>query len=190
MSAGCVHQKASVALASGFLLGSFAFGPGWEYAIGALVGIILTPDLDVDNGYIGNTIIRNRLGRPVEKGWDMLWYFYRKSLKHGSELSHFPVISTMFRLIYLFLFLLVLPLGVVELVVPGAADVGHILSASFWKILEHWQVIIGLIGSDIIHWGLDVMTTEHKSASNHNKKPCRPLRLPTFSRARTRSART
>lgn len=185
MSAGCVHQKASVILATGFVVGSLAFHtPGWEYAIGALVGIMLTPDLDVDNGYIGNSIIRNRLGWWADKGWDVLWYFYRKSLKHGSELSHFPVISTMFRLIYLFLFLLVLPLGVVELVAPGTTDMGSVLSACFWKILSYWQVIIGLMGSDVIHWGLDVMTTEHKNANNPNKKSCRPLRLPTFRSAR------
>ena len=87
MSSGCVHRKSSIILGSGFLLGSFAFGNGIEYAIGAMIGILLTPDLDVDGGYIGDKIIRNRLGRSgfgywAGKGWDMLWYFYRKSLKH------------------------------------------------------------------------------------------------------------
>lgn len=174
-------------LAGGFLLGSLAFGvPEYQYVTGALVGIFLTPDLDVDNGYIGNTIIRNRLGWWAEKGWDMLWYFYRKSLKHGSELSHFPVVSTVFRLAYLFLFLLVIPYSVVELAIPGLLDIPHEFQWWWFKILEHWKVIIALMGSDLIHYVLDVATTEHKNASHQSKKSCRPLRLPTFG---TRAAR-
>ena len=182
MSAGCVHQKASVALGVGFLLGSLAYGPGWEYVIGALVGIMLTPDLDVDAGNISNQIIRDRIGgRPngkqrdhswfiirrrvawlVEKAWDGLWYFYRKSLKHGSELSHFPIISTLFRLGYLFLFLLVIPYVVLALIVPGGWSIG--VELHWWLALsaKHYRIILGLIGSDIIHWTLDILTTEHK----------------------------
>ena len=161
MSAGCVHQKASLALAAGFALGSLAFGPGIEYAAGGLVGIMLTPDLDVDNGYIGNKIIRNRVGRLAERAWDGLWYFYRKSLKHGSELSHFPVVSTLFRLGYLFFFLIVIPYMILALVVPGAWDVWSELS--WWIALgaKHYKLILGLMGSDLIHWALDILTTEH-----------------------------
>jgi uncharacterized metal-binding protein len=161
VSAGCVHQKASLALAGGFLLGSLAFGPGIEYAAGALVGIMLTPDLDVDKGYIGNKIIRNRMGWLAEKAWDGLWYFYRKSLKHGSELSHFPVVSTLFRLGYLFFFLIVIPYVILALVLPGAWNIG---SELMWWIelgVRHYRVILGLMGSDLIHWALDVLTTEH-----------------------------
>jgi uncharacterized metal-binding protein len=166
VSAGCVHQKASLALAGGFLLGSLVFGPGIEYAAGALVGIMVMPDLDVDAGNISNKIIRHKLGRNglgrwVEKGWDMLWYFYRKSLKHGSELSHFPVISTLFRLAYLFLFLLVIPYSVVELVAPGAWNIWSELHWWLMLIVDHYKIILGLMGSDFIHWGLDILTTEH-----------------------------
>lgn len=132
-----------------------------EYAIGALVGILITPDLDVDNGNISNTIIRNRLGRWPEVGWNLLWYPYRKSLRHGSPLSHWPVISTVFRLAYLVLFLLVIPYLGLALVAPGAWDVA--LELHWWAAVaaRHYQVILGLIGSDLIHWGLDVLTTEH-----------------------------
>lgn len=161
MSAGCVHQKASVILALGFGLGSLAFHVnGAEYAIGALVGIMLTPDLDVDNGYIGNAHLR-RIGLWADKGWDVLWYFYRRSLKHGRELSHFPVISTMFRLAYLFLLFLVVPYCVFAVALPGAWNVWSELA--WWLALgaKHYKLILGLMGSDLIHWGLDVLTTEH-----------------------------
>jgi hypothetical protein len=60
---------------------------------------------------------------------------------------------------------------------PGAWDIGAELRWWFFKILEHWQVIIGLMGSDLIHWGLDILTTEHRSANSPNKKSCRPIRL-------------
>lgn len=161
MSAGCVHQKASVILASSFLLGSLTLGNGIEYAIGSLVGIMLTPDLDVDKGYIGNKIIRNRMGRMVERAWDGLWYFYRKSLKHGSELSHFPVVSTIFRLAYLFFFLMVLPYTLLEMIAPGAWNMWQELA--WWIELgaKHYKVILGLMGSDLIHYALDVLTKEH-----------------------------
>lgn len=180
MSAGCVHQRASIALAAGFLIGSLVWGPGIEYAAGALVGIMLTPDLDVDAGNISNQIIREKIGgkpnakqktKPwfilrywigygIEKGWDMLWYFYRKSLKHGSELSHFPVISTVFRLGYLFLFILVIPYTLLALIVPGAWSIGSELQWWFDVTLQHYKVILGLMGSDLIHWVLDITTTE------------------------------
>ena len=158
MSAGCVHQKASVALAGGFLLGSFAFGPGWEYAAGALVGVLLTPDLDVDNGYIGNNIIRQGLGYWGDKVWDVIWYFYRRSLKHGSELSHFPVVSTLFRLAYLYFFVIIIPYVVLHLFFPGTwGDLQWMMELG----VKHYKLILGLMGSDIIHWGLDILTTEH-----------------------------
>lgn len=169
-------------LAGSFLLGSLAFGPGIEYAVGALVGIMLTPDLDVDAGNISNQIIREKIGgRPngkqkghpwfivrrrvawiAEKIWDGLWYFYRKSLKHGSELSHFPVISTLFRLGYLYLFTIIIPYTIFELALPGAWDMGAELHWWGNQFIGHYHIVLGLMGSDLIHWALDILTTEHK----------------------------
>lgn len=131
-----------------------------EYAIGALVGILLTPDLDVDNGYIGNQIIRDRVGWIADKIWDGLWYFYRKSIKHGSELSHLPILSTIGRLAYLYLFVLVIPYAIFELVFHWWS----MGSELYWwnhQLVEHYRIIIGLMGSDLIHWALDILTTEH-----------------------------
>lgn len=177
-----MHQKASIALAGGFLLGQLAFGPGMEYAAGALLGIMIGPDLDVDAKNISNQIIREKIGgkpsakqkaKPwfiirgrvawaIEKVWDGLWFIYRGSVKHGSPLSHFPVISTLFRLAYLFLILLVIPYASFALLFPGAWDIGS--EIRWWLELarQHHQVIIGLMGSDLIHWTLDILTTEHK----------------------------
>lgn len=163
------------------MAGSLFFGSGVEYAAGALVGILISPDLDVDAKNISNQIIREKIGgRPnakqkdkpwfvfrrrvawaVEKVWDGLWYFYRESVKHGSPLSHFPVLSTLFRLAYLYLILIVLPYVAFALFLPGAWDIG--VEIRWWNALaiRHYQIILGLIGSDVIHWGLDILTTEH-----------------------------
>jgi uncharacterized metal-binding protein len=150
-----------------------AFGePGVQYAVGSLVGIILTPDLDVDNGYIGNTIIRNKVGAWAERGWDLLWHFYRRSIKHGSELSHFPVISTIGRLAYLYLFLLVIPYLLLALVVPGGWDIGYELRWWNSQIVAHYRLIIGLMGSDLIHYVLDVLTKESVNGSNKRRNQC------------------
>lgn len=178
MSAGCVHQRASVILAGGFLLGSLAFGPGVEYATGALVGILISPDLDVDAGNVSNKIIRNRIGHWAEAGWNVLWYFYKKSLKHGSPLSHFPVVSTMFRITYLFLFLLVFPYSLVELVLPGAWD--YWTEMDWWVrfLQQHYQVILGLMGSDLIHYFLDILTKESVSGGNTRRNQCPKISIP------------
>jgi uncharacterized metal-binding protein len=157
------------------------WGPGIEYAIGALVGVMISPDLDVDAKNISNQIIREKIGgRPnakqkdtpwftirrriawaIEKVWDGLWFFYRGSVKHGSPLSHAPIISTLFRLAYLYLILILIPYATFALFFPGAWDIG--MEIRWWNNLaiRHYPVILGLMGSDIIHWGLDVLTTEH-----------------------------
>jgi uncharacterized metal-binding protein len=180
MSAGCVHQRASIALAGGFLLGQLAFGsPGIEYAIGSLVGILISPDLDVDAGNISNTIIRNRLGTWAERGWSLLWGVYRGSVKHGSPLSHFPVISTLARIGYLYLMLIIIPYGVMEIVAPGAWNIWDEFSWWIYRLVEHWQLIVGLMGSDLIHYVLDILTKE-SNGSNKRRNQCPKIGPPIW----------
>jgi hypothetical protein len=83
-------------------------------------------------------------------------------------LSHFPVVSTVFRLAYLYFFLLVIPYLVLFLLTAGAWSIGVELRWRFFKLLSHHQDVAGLMGSDLIHWGLDVLITEHKSANSPN----------------------
>lgn len=164
MSAGCVHSKASIILATGFIVGGLVFGD-WrsaiEYGIGSLIGVFLSPDLDVDRTYIGNSILKKRVGTWAERGWSLLWYFYRGSIKHGSELSHLPILSTIVRFAYLYLFVIIFPYTIFELVAPGAWDVQTELSWWFTFLTSHYKLILGLMGSDLIHYVLDILTTEH-----------------------------
>jgi uncharacterized metal-binding protein len=165
MSAGHVHTRACVILAAGFSVGILASQniADFQYVAGALTGIMLSPDLDVDAKNLSYTYIRKRLGRLPELAWTWLWHFYRKSIKHGSELSHFPVISTLGRLAYLFLFLVLLPSIVIH-----ANYLPSVQAEVIWwfgKVCQYWRFILALMGADIIHWGLDIMTTEHKNGT-------------------------
>lgn len=157
MSAGKVHTQASIILAGSFLL----TGAG-EPAIGALIGILISPDLDVDNGFTADTYIRNQFGRALEFVWDIVWWPYRKLFKHGSFASHFPIVGTLGRLVYLFVVGLLVPYFILSLVIPGAWSVAAELNWWWERISAHPRLFIGLAGADLIHWALDVSTTEHK----------------------------
>lgn len=144
-------------LASGFTLGAIVyFRPELMLcAAGALAGTIITPDLDVDKAFIGDKIIEKKVGSLAKRFWLWFWKPYKTSMKHGRYLSHFPVISTLVRLLYIHFRLILLP-GLV-----------------YWLIYPQWDIrqlvltipptfVYGLVGSDIIHYFLDLLTTEHK----------------------------
>lgn len=162
MSAGTVHTLSAVALATGFTVASLStVDPDvMQYAAGALVGIFVAPDCDVDKGFIAYGYIRRRLGDWAEWIWDRVWYMYRRSVKHGSELSHFPVVGTMGRLAYLFFFALVVPYLVMDIILPF--DLFFELRWWAWKILSYWRVVVGLMGIDFIHFVLDTATVDGK----------------------------
>lgn len=161
MSAGNVHTKASLALTAGFLVGAIVSreSTDLQYAMGALIGVMISPDCDVDSKFIAYHYIRRGLGKWAEKIWDWLWYFYRRSLKHGSELSHFPVVGTLGRITYLFFFCVIIPYLVLRIFIPFQWEPELV----WWmaKFATYWKVIVGLMGADFIHWGLDILTTEH-----------------------------
>lgn len=170
MSSGVVHTKACIALAVGFTAGAIASqNPSdFQYVLGALTGVLISPDCDVDSKFIAYKYIRQRLGRAAESGWNYVWYFYRKSVKHGSELSHFPIVGTIFRVGYLFLFAIVIPYLVLSLLFPF--DLLREWQWWAWQTLTHWKIVVGLMGADLIHWALDILTTEHKRTNGAKSK--------------------
>lgn len=160
MSSGKVHTLSAIAAATGFAAGALATYDidSMQYAAGALVGIFVSPDCDVDKGFIAYHYIRKRLGDWAEYAWDRVWYMYRRSVKHGSELSHFPVVSTLGRLAYLFFFVLVLPYLVLDIFFP--VDLRYELAWWFGKLCQYWRVVVGLMGVDFIHFFLDIATVK------------------------------
>lgn len=67
---------------------------------GCLAGVFLSPDLDVDNGYIGGAIIRRKLGCLPAAAWKFYWKPYAVLIPHRSFISHAPILSTAIRLVY------------------------------------------------------------------------------------------
>ncbi len=106
MSSGQHHAGMTKGIASGIGLGAISsyFLSPIEIsfmAIGCLFGLFLSPDADVDGGYIGFWYIRKLFGKPGEFLWSILWTPYQRALKHRSFWSHTPIIGTVVRLLYM-----------------------------------------------------------------------------------------
>lgn len=103
-------------------------------AIGSLIGLILTPDLDQAESHRGL--------------WKRIWWIYGRMFSHRSFLSHFPVISTIIRLLYIFS----IPAFIIWWYVNIPESYLHLILI----------IIIGLIASDTIHYIADILTSEIK----------------------------
>jgi len=152
---------------SGDIKSSLIFGISFLFG-----NFMLSPDLDVKSkSYSRWGILR------------FIWIPYRKIFKHRSFLSHFPIVSSIVRVVYLILsiiivfslltytfFLIISWLGV-----EGAEK-------NFFKILKNSAmgtakiifsidkrysiaIFLGLFAGDTIHYLLDVITTGLKSVS-------------------------
>ncbi len=171
MSAGKVHSRASLLLSGGFLLGAgITLNVGMvPMAVGSIVGIVCSPDQDVDSGNISNHIISKRFGGVADTIWRSIWWGYSSSLKHGSFLSHFPIIGTLGRITYLYVILIVAPHILFWLIFHPWWNLQYAL-LRYWEIIwENWRLILGLMASDLIHYFLDIMTTEHKTNTPSRK---------------------
>lgn len=159
MSSGRTHVKASLALASGFSLAAVFSGRTelLECAFGALTGILLTPDLDVDKTYIGDKIIQRRAGWFVRRIWETFWRPYKTSFKHGQFASHFPVWSTFVRLSYIYFWLIFLPNFLIKLLGLFNWELIHVL-AWYAILFFDLEFFVGLASSDFIHYTLDKTT--------------------------------
>src|ERR1700722_8120153 len=143
MPCGRVHSACSMLLTAPVLAaGGFLGGPrgGAGAGAGCLAGIFLTPDLDQPG--INSSkwlIIKYTFGLGYL--WSMLWYPYAKCCHHRCWWSHFPIISTIFRLMYM----------------GGALLAAHFWGFKFpvigWGIFFFWSMGLGI--SDAAHWFLD-----------------------------------
>ena len=161
MSAGTIHVKSSIILSASFAVLGLVGYPTLPSALGALVGTFITPDLDVDNGFVGDNIIKKRFGNLGKKIWKWFWKPYKDSFKHGKFASHFPVFSTAIRLLYIYFFAITIPhLVFWALVVPNWSLE---YALQFYAVrLFHPYFFLGLAYSDTIHYTLDVLTTNSK----------------------------
>ena len=135
MPNGRTHTAATVMLAVGTL--PLANPP---LTAGVLSGLILSPDLDVDDGFIGLAHLRRigYIGGLLAGFWRAFWYPYSKIVPHRSHISHSVFFGTALRVGYLAIPLLALSFFV------------HIPVKSWVGI---W--FIGLCLSDALHIFMD-----------------------------------
>lgn len=144
MSTGKQHALASLVTASvtsvlGFLSGEPLLAVGT--AAGAVSGILLSPDLDVDQYTYSDYTVRRFAGELAAWGWRLLWFPYRKLIPHRSWLSHAPLLGTAGRVGYVGLF------------------VGFLLGWDFTFVrqnLPFWMSwLAGLMLADVVHYAMD-----------------------------------
>ncbi len=162
MSSGTTHVKASLFLAAGFSVGALIIlNPDMvRCAIGSIMGVMITPDWDVDKRYVGNIIVKKRFGNVADKIFDAWLKPYKTSFKHGQFGSHFPVYGTYGRLLYI-LMMGILPFYAVYFIILLSLNYHFnlIYELLWWcKILFGSWYTLGLVASDVIHFSLDKLT--------------------------------
>jgi uncharacterized metal-binding protein len=153
---GIVHAKSSLILS----VPAFALAYGASHgqpgqvasgaacALGCLLGIVLTPDLDQE-GLSSSEYALVKWTMGLGFVWVMLWYPYARLCKHRSPLSHWPLLGTLGRLLYLGLW-------------------GGIALYFGWKppllppMIFSWSVV-GLLISDTAHWIMDMKFGDRSS---------------------------
>ena len=149
MATGKEHAKASrklapvVGVATAVFTGSVIGGVA--AAAGCLAGIVLSPDLDIE----GITISERKVlqsSRLLGGVWMAIWYPYAVLIPHRSPLSHWPVLGTVLRLLYLY--------GVAWLATAVYPPLGEWVQ---WLATGRYLLpfTIGLAASDVAHWWMD-----------------------------------
>lgn len=141
MPSGRVHS--AVTLTTAVLLS--CYDP--IMAAGAASGVLLSPDLDCDLGYIGFAKLRSIrfIGGPAAFVWEWWWKPYSIFVPHRSPTSHAPIISTIIRICYL-----AIPFFVANIFID--------------MTIPSWlgRAIIGLIIVDCLHILLDAFMKGQK----------------------------
>jgi len=132
---GKTHTMASMMIgAVGVAYLPFPDSAAW--GMGAVLATILQPDLDQCEGafgYYGFSVLRET--KPIlERMWSNYWRPYARLISHRAFISHFPVVGTLVRLMYLF---------------PYAIFIRHYLP------VEIVHFITVLIACDFLHWVMD-----------------------------------
>lgn len=142
MPPGRVHAASNL----GMLIVELSTTDPWEIklftGLGLALGVILSPDLDVNDGYIGLYVLR-KLHLPWML-WRGFWWPYSMLVPHRSPISHWPILGTAIRIVYLGL-----PIAIIKLVFFHAMPL-HLIQG------EVTDILIGLLWSDTMHFILDM----------------------------------
>ena len=172
MSSGAIHNRVTKQIAvSGGIGVAIIYSNiyyGIALAIGCLLGIIITPDWDIDNGTNANKHMRK-----VGLGWFLSHLIrpYAVAYKHRSTITHKPIFSTLWRIIYMYVPFVVLvnaDQSTNKLTLIYYSSIAQILAFVVWwvtwyfwfMLCYYWLfvgiAIVGLMLSDIAHWLFDL----------------------------------
>lgn len=105
MPSGRTHSITTIGLALGSVC---VLEPA--LTVGILSGLVISPDLDVDDGFIGLAHLRRIpvVGKFLSFVWRIFWWSYSKVVPHRSAVSHSIFFGTALRVGYLVLPILIL----------------------------------------------------------------------------------
>jgi len=117
-------------------------------AAGTLSGVLLSPDLDHD-WRTESELILWRITPAIGIPWSVIWCPYQYLIPHRSPLSHWPLVGTLGRVLYVVALLLLAQVHLRAVGVP--------FDAMFWT---QWPAAsaafcAGLAVSDFGHWLFD-----------------------------------
>ena len=114
-------------------------------SIGALLGIFISPDLDLMETGNYSLVILRRFSNSLAKIWRWFWWPYAK-LSHHRGFSHWPIIGTLLRAVYIILYIII-----IQIIISAIGfqwNVNYLAFAPF---------LLGLILADFVHTVLDVI---------------------------------
>lgn len=154
MASGRTHGKVTLALTipTGFAIYSIG-GPeaGIAAAAGCFIGLFIDPDLDISKRTRSETRMM-RLLPVVGWLWMVLWWPYATVVPHRHPFSHWPILGTAGRLVYMAALTFIALMGLEMAFGIGAALLDGLLHLP----VEIWaSLAFGLAVSDIGHWLFD-----------------------------------
>ena len=156
MATGKTHAIATV-LAAGvfgpslYWLGRVPLAESLCFAGGCMAGLLVNPDLDIRHFTHAEAVVRKSAGRFLAGLWYALWWPYAHLVPyHRHPASHFPLVGTFGRALYMALIFLFFR-GLASLAVPLAPLSLPLSSAWLWWGLG------GLAVVDTLHTFLDVI---------------------------------
>jgi uncharacterized metal-binding protein len=124
-----------------YALGTPPIPPNEAAAIGVglVVGILITPDIDLMSITHEERRIQRHFGRLAKRLWILVWRQYARGIRHRCPLSHAPIRSTLIRAAYLW---------------PAWVFAWWLVPHSWWT-LAGW-LLAGWIIQDTLHWTMDI----------------------------------
>lgn len=134
------HHRVTLVLAGVTLIAPIVTGDVRALAMtaGALTGLVVEPDLDVDHRTHSENLVYRHAGRAVGLLWQIYWYPYALLNPHRG-VSHWPLVGTLTRALYL--------------LAPAIAAWAWQGWPVPWAILGYW--FAGLCLADLAHIVLD-----------------------------------